>query len=123
MAKCISNLRFRQCVEDLCLGHSMTYGYVMIESSPPEWQDKIIPGKSKVYLSLTNQGMGDTFITSDRPSTNPIKEQLDHWRVYVISRKSVSLSLKTTILWQKPLIYTEYMPTRKLILTSNMDLK
>ena len=36
MAKCISNSRFRQCVEDLYLGHSMKYGYVIIESSPPE---------------------------------------------------------------------------------------
>ena len=48
MAKCISNSRFRQCVEDLCLRHSMKYGYVIIESSPPEWQNKIIPEKSKI---------------------------------------------------------------------------
>ena len=86
MAKCISNSGFRQCIEDLCLEHSMKYGYVMIESSPPDWQSKIIPGKAKIYMSLTNQNMGDTFITSDRPSSS-IKEQLDHWRAYVIANK------------------------------------
>ena len=87
MAKCISNSRFRQCVEDLCLRHSMKYGYVIIESSPPEWQSKIVPGKSKIYMSLTNQGMGDTFVTTERLSTSSIKHQLDHWRAYVIANR------------------------------------
>ena len=65
----------------------MKYGYVMIESSPPKWQDKIIPGRSKVYLTLTNQDISDTFISNDRPCSNPIKNQLDHWRAYVIANR------------------------------------